>query len=49
MLAILYNFQNFMKGSYLAISGRVSKMPAQVFLQDKQLATDLYPILYTKL
>ena len=41
MLAILYNFQNFMKGSYLTISGRVSKMPAQVFLQDKQLATDL--------
>ena len=41
MLAILHNFQNFMKRSHLAISGRVSLMPAQVFLQDKQLATDL--------
>ena len=41
MLAILNNFQNFMKGNYPAISGWASKMPAQVFLQDKQLATDL--------
>ena len=41
MLAILHNYQNFIKGSYLAISAWVSKMPAQVFLHDKQLATDL--------
>ena len=40
MLGILH-FQNFMKGSYLAISGWVAKLPAQVFLQDDQLATDL--------